>query len=398
MANCIGIIAEYNPFHNGHKYHIAKSKAQQGNAPVIVVMSMHFVQRGDVALHSPYLRARNALENGADMVLGLPVSFSLSGAERFAAGGVATLNATGIVDKLSFGSENADILFLSRLAEVVDDNSEPYKKALATELSAGKSFPAARAFAIESLLGRKSAAALSAPNNILGIEYIRALNRLNSPIKPLAIERIGAAHDSNTSSDKSFMSASAIRQSIINSDYAPVCHAVPHGVYEDILSQSATLRTVEKIEQSVIYALRRMSISQLADLPDVGEGLENVLYSACRSANSFESLTSSIKTKRYTLARIRRICLNAYLGISKADHAASPLPRYIRVLGAGKDSLPLLSEMCQNTSLPVVIGKEDYNKLDPAAKRDFDKDILSSELAELDHGIKSEFSQKLIIV
>ena len=196
MTRCTGIIAEYNPFHNGHRFHIERTKAQNGGRPVIVAMSGWFVQRGDIAAYDPYIRAKWALENGADIVLMLPVMFSMAQAERFAVGGVSLLSSTGIVDSLSFGAECGDAAILSRLANSLKAESTEYKAALASALSSGKSFPAARSAALCAMLGEENARLLSCANNILGIEYISAIAKLNAPIVPMAVMRTGAQHDS----------------------------------------------------------------------------------------------------------------------------------------------------------------------------------------------------------
>ena len=189
MTCCTGIIAEYNPFHNGHRFHIERTKAQNGGRPVIVAMSGWFVQRGDVAAYDPYVRAKWALESGADIVLMLPAMFSMAQAERFAVGGASLLNSTGIVDSLSFGAECGSTTILSQLAESLKTESAEYKAALASALSSGKSFPAARSAALCATLGEDNARILSCANNILGIEYINAIVRLNASIHPPSVLR-----------------------------------------------------------------------------------------------------------------------------------------------------------------------------------------------------------------
>ena len=395
MAQCTGIIAEYNPFHNGHKYHIEMSKKLNGNRPIIVAMSGWFVQRGDVAAFDPYVRTKWALENGADIVLMLPVTFSMSHAERFAFGGVSLLESTGMVDSLSFGAECEDVSLISRLAETINSESCEYKSALTNALNSGKSFPAARSEALCRILGPESAALLSSPNNILGIEYLNAIKKIKSDIKPMAIKRVGAEHDS-LGSKNGLMSASAIRSEIRNGNSWRITQMIPDGVFSDI--SSLTMLDIKKLSQSVIYALRRLSVEEIASLPDVSEGLENTIYAACRNSSDFNELTASIKSKRYTLARIRRICLNALLGITKQDYVHHAKPEFIRVLGVRRDSLSLLSELTQKASLPIVTCRADYDKLNPSAKEAFNKDIFASEAAQINSSVISDFKRKLIIV
>ena len=387
MTRCTGIIAEYNPFHNGHRFHIERTKAQNGGRPVIVAMSGWFVQRGDVAAYDPYFRAKWALENGADIVLMLPVMFSMAQAERFAVGGVSLLNSTGIVDSLSFGSECGDAAVLVRMAE--------YKAALASVLSSGKSFPAARSAALCATLGEDNTRILSCANNILGIEYISAIAKLNAPIVPMAVMRTGAQHDS-AKTESGSMSASAIRTALLGGNAGAIRHAVPQSVYSAVADLS--VMNIESLSQAAIYALRRLSPSDIAALPDVAEGLENAICSACRESSGFAELTMNIKSKRYTLSRIRRICINALLGITKSDYARHLLPEYIRVLGARREALPLIGEIAEKASLPLVACRADYDKLNQSAKAAFEKDIFAAEAAQLNGKAISEFKRKFIIV
>ena len=158
------------------------------------------------------------------------------------------------------------------------------------------------------------------------------------------------------------------------------------------------MMTIESLSQAVIYALRRLSPSDIAALPDVAEGLENSIYAACRESSNFAELTMSIKSKRYTLSRIRRICINALLGITKSDYARHPLPEYIRVLGARREALPLIGAMAKKASLSLVVCRADYDKLNESAKAAFDKDIFAAEAAQLNCKAISEFKRKFIIV
>ncbi len=395
MANCTGIIAEYNPFHNGHLYHIQETKAQNGGKPVIVVMSGWFVQRGSVASFDPHLRARWALEHGADMVLQLPALFSLANAERFARGGVYLLNSTGIVDSISFGSEIGDATVLGQMAETVRGNSERYQSVLSEALSQGKSFPAAQASALNDILDERQAELFLKPNNILAIEYIKAIADIGAPMNPITIKRDGAAHDAPTAEGAS-MSASAIRSAIGSGNIRDISSFVPKNVYADICENR--LSNTAMFSQAMIYALRRATLDDLAATPDVSEGLENLIYSVCRSTCDYDKLIMGIKSKRYTHARIRRICANALLGITKNDYSANPFPRYIRVLGVRQCSLPILSEMTKNASLPVITCRSDYNRLDFDAKAAFEKDIVAADIAQLTGNAINEFSRKLIIL
>ena len=211
----------------------------------------------------------------------------------------------------------------------------------------------------------------------------------------MAVMRTGAQHDSADAENGS-MSASAIRTALLGGNAGAIRHTVPQSVYSAVADLS--VMNIESLSQAAIYALRRLSPSDIAALPDVAEGLENAICSACRESSGFAELTMNIKSKRYTLSRIRRICINALLGITKSDYARHLLPEYIRVLGARREALPLLGEMAKKASLPLVACRADYDKLSESAKAAFDKDIFAAETAQLNSKAISEFKRKFIIV
>ena len=282
----VGIIAEYNPFHNGHQYHLKAAKELSGAEHAIVVMSGDFVQRGEPAMFDKHIRAKWALENGADMVLLLPVAFSLASAQAFASGGVGILHGTGIVDHIAFGSESGSTSALQEAAKMASDESDELKQLIRTNLDCGLSYPDARARAWQQHMGESTL--LASPNDVLGIEYIRALNALSSAIQPVAGPRTGPSHDSKELAD-GFASASAIRSGLLSGKYS--AGLVPDGVHGDIMTQAASvgdLRTPQNLSRETVYALRRMTKEQLASLPDVSEGLENLLYSACRQQGDID--------------------------------------------------------------------------------------------------------------
>ena len=399
MTRCTGIITEYNPLHNGHVYHIERTKSITGGAPVIVAMSGWFVQRGDAAAFDPYTRAMWALKAGADMVIQLPVMFSMSGAERFARGGAHVLYSTGLVDKLSFGAECGNMDVISRAAELLLHEPAGYKAELASILASGKSYPSAAAEALARIIGQDDCDVLSSPNNILAIEYIQAIKRAGFDMEPVAVERTGAMHDSDEAVFGS-MSASAIRNSLKsnNGNMEAIEQAVPQYVFDAIVNNNAAIMHADGLSQAVLYALRKLTKEEIADIPDVAEGLENTIYLSCRNTICFDELIKSIKTKRYTLARIRRICLNALLGITKGDYKKAETPKYIRVLGIKKASLYLMAEMAKSAKLPIVACRRDYDKLDAEARACFNKDIFAAETAQLNAPYINEFARKLIIV
>lgn len=398
MSN-VGIIAEYNPFHNGHAYHLKAAKELSGAKHAIAIMSGDFVQRGEPAMFDKHIRAKWALENGADMVLLLPAVFSLASAQAFASAGVGILCSTGIVDSIAFGSESGDITALRAAADAADNESDELKKLIKKHLDCGLSYPDALSRAWQQLMG--SDALLSSPNDILGIEYIRALNALDSSIFPIAVPRRGPGHDS-TDFSEGFASASAIRSGISGG-------SMPDGMVPEKVLNGMTLamkagsapRTPESLSRETVYALRRMSKEQLASLPDVSEGLENTLYSACRQHGNIADVLSSAKSRRYTMARLKRICMCALLGIY-----GNPMDKldglYIRVLGVKKDALHLLSQLNEQAGLPVVTRYCDAEQLSPAQRSLFHTDMLASDISAMGTAsplpAKFDFSQPLLIV
>ncbi len=326
-----GIIAEYNPFHAGHAHHIRETRRLLGDCAVVAVMSGNFVQRGDCAVFDKWSRAKAALEGGVDLVLELPTVWAVSSAESFARGAVELLSAAGVATHLSFGSECGDVDSLQRIAACLD--SPEYRAGLRRFLDRGLPFAACRQRAVEKLLGAKTAALLSLPNNNLGIEYIRALNVLGNPIRPVTVLRTGAAHDGG--GHPQYPSASYLREKILRGELSADNPAgLKHG------------------ERGVLAVLRAMEEEDFAALPDCGEGLSHRVYRAVRQGRTLEEIYDWAKTKRYAHARIRRAVLWGALGLREGDRPS--LPPYLRVLGANGRGRELLREMKGRAALPVL--------------------------------------------
>lgn len=409
MRNAVGVIAEYNPFHNGHAYHLSRAKALSGCAHAVVALSGSFVQRGEPAAFDKFQRACFALRHGADLVLELPTAFACASAERFARGSVAALAGTGLVSALAFGAEHADLALLRAMAFPDGEGAcaAMLEQRIAFYLKQGLSFPAARAHACADVLpGRGSVEAFSSPNNILAVEYLRALGSLAPEIVPIAIARTGAAHDAlPVNAGAGFASASALRDAAERSDMPLLRSATPPDVAMEIEAEIAALHAPKgagHLSDAILYALRMRTRAQLAALPDVSEGLENTIYEAARTCTDYPAFLAAIKTKRYTLARLRRIAMYALLGVDKAFFARHAAPRYLRVLGVRRDALPLLSVLSEKASLPIVISYQDYTALNSAAKEQFDLDLFAGELlamaAPAPEPAASEFSRPLLVV
>ena len=344
----VGIIAEYNPFHNGHAWHISRIREQCPGAAVLCVMSGHVTQRGTFAICRKQIRAAMAVSAGADLVLELPAAYACASAERFARGGVALLLSSGIVTHLSFGCETGRLEPLAHAAAVLDDPA--FLVAQAEALRHGLSYPTARQQALKTLAPEVSDV-LNKPNDLLGVEYLRALRHFNADITPLAIPRQGAAHDAQMP-DGRFAPASFVRTLLLSGQSAR--SYLPDGtqaLWEDERNTGRAPVSMEACEQAMLATLRRMEPTDWATLPDVSEGLENRLSRAAQRAVSLEEFYRLVKTKRYTHARIRRITLRAYLNLS--DVGPEP-PPYLRVLAAGETGLSLLQMMKGRATLPLL--------------------------------------------
>lgn len=374
-----GIIAEYNPFHKGHAYHIARTR-EAGATHIAAVMSGNFVQRGEPATLEKHARAEMALRGGADLVLELPVPWCCARAQDFARAGVSLLHAMGCVELLSFGSECGDPALLYETGRALA--SPALRDCLRGYLGKGLGLPAAREQAAAQCLGPEAAALLRGANDSLALEYLQALERLHAPIRPLAVRRAGARHDEPDSSG-GLCSASHVRGLLLAGDPA----------WQNALPASSTeilLREVERgrapvsyraLETAVLAHLRRLSPAELALLPDVSEGLEHRLYGAIRAAASLEALFDAAKTKRYTHARIRRLALHAFLGTTHKEAAMTP--PYLRVLGFNEKGREILRRMRGTAKLPIVMRAAGLQPLSPAARQIFRLGAESTDLFAL---------------
>lgn len=326
-----GIVAEYNPFHAGHALHIRETRRLLGDCAVAAVMSGNFVQRGECAVLDKWTRARAALEGGADLVLELPTVWAASSAESFARGAVELLAATGVATHLSFGSEGGNAEALGQVAACLD--SEIYQVGLRRFLDEGMPFAACRQAVVRGVLGRDLSDLLSQPNNNLGVEYIRALNGLNSGIRPITVLRAGAAHDGGD--HPRYPSASHLREKILRGELPA--------------ENPAGLKYGER---GALAVLRSMDEGDFAALPDCGEGLSHRIFRAVRQGRTLEEVCGLAKTKRYAHSRIRRAVLWGALGLRACDRPAHP--PCLRVLGANGRGREVLREMKDRAALPIV--------------------------------------------
>lgn len=349
----IGIVAEYNPFHTGHAHHIQESRRLfPEETAVIAVMSGNWVQRGECAVTDKWTRAEMALSGSVDLVLELPTVWATASAEGFAKGAVALLEATGVVDVLSFGSECGETAPLRELARCL--NSPEFSQALRRELDPKKSFAQCRRQAAARLLGEKTAALLDTPNNSLGVEYLRFLP---SNMEAVTIPRRGADHDGKTAGE--FAPASLLRQYLRDGD---VSSASP---FLSLLWKGEAA-DMKYLERALIARLRAMTRSEAEALPDSGDGLAARLLCAARQTTNLEELYALTKTRTYAHARVRRLALYALLGLRREDSPTAP--PYIRVLGFNHRGQELLKKMNRTASLPFFVKPAHSRRLSSQAQ------------------------------
>lgn len=416
--NVIGIIAEYNPFHNGHAYQIAHVKKNLHADYIVVAASGDYVQRGEPALLDKYTRARMALSSGADLVLELPVLWSTASAELFADAGISLFEKTGCVNGICFGAESSDLALLRRIADVLADEPADLKASLKYNLKSGSTFPKAREAALLSYFSGSagqdgalpvSAEALSSllasPNNILALEYLKALRRRASSITPYLLKREGTAyHETSILSGASAIpaSASAIRHTLF-ADAVGACgnsadrasedsadgilrHAMPQEALAILQDYRADfpLLCADDFSGILGYLLLSSSATQLARTADSSPEFANRMQNQLPYYTSFSSFASRLKSKEMTLTRINRILLHSILGITSSDYACGnaldKIP-YLRILGFRKSSAPLLAALKVSAAVPLITRPSQAPKLlSPDAMRVFEHDVFAGNL------------------
>ncbi len=364
----LGIVAEYNPFHNGHLYHLETSRALTGADCVVAVMSGNFTQRGEPAVVDKWARAEMALHYGVDLVIELPVLYAMSSAEYFAYGAIKLLDSLGVVDTMCFGSESGLINKLERIAAILFDEPDEYKTLLKACLSSGKSFPAARQRALSEYLKAKYhkddlSELLKNSNNILGIEYLKALKRLNSRIVPLTVGRVGNSYNA-VELTGSLSSATSIRK---------VLSANPWFGARELLEScmpNTSLAIMEReteagrgplfpqdYAQLLLSTLRKMTNDEIRNLPYMESGLENRIKLAADNSAAWQELVDNICTRRYTITRVQRILFSALASLDNDSleyFTRLGGPAYIRILGFNETGRKLLSKIRGKSTLPVI--------------------------------------------
>lgn len=415
----VGLIAEYNPFHNGHLYHLKKSKEITQADYIIVVMSGNFVQRGEPAIIDKWARTNMALKAGADIVIELPVVYATASAEFFGLGSVSILHKSRIVDSICFGSENGNLNLLSQIAAFLCNESKDFQINLRKYLSKGLTFPIARNKALLHILKENDNfiknedeinELLSSPNNILGIEYLKALINLNSSIEPFTIKREGASYHS-TNMESTIASATGIRNALKNNQLHLLNNTIPKECMEIFMkniNRGSSPIYFDDFSSELQYLLRTVSKNELQNFMEISEGLENRILNCASSNFLISELTQAVKTKRYTMTRIQRALMHIILHIQSKDFWEfhnNGGPQYLRILGFKKSATPLLKKLKQNSMLPIISNfKKSYKDFNGLAKKMLEIESMSTDIYKLhtpNHSqrlIGTEFSSSLIIL
>lgn len=404
-----GIIAEYNPFHKGHEYQIAYTKEYLGADYIIIAMSGDYVQRGTPALLPKHIRTEMALKCGADLVLELPVSVSTASAELFAKGGVQLLENLGVVDFLCFGSESGSVSELKSLAAILTAEPEEYKKVLKKQLSQGNTFPSARALAVQEYCQTVSDDSLKhaeelllSPNNILGIEYCKALLRVKSSIEPCTLKREGAGYH-DTSLFNQNPSASAIRKHFLSSENGlkDMEGALPKEVFPVLLKAFTENAFLTEEDLSLLLHYRLLEEQTPEHFLDVSPELSRRIYNTRNKYQNFSQFVSLLKTKELTQTRIQRALLHLLLQIRETPEN---IP-FARVLGFRRESTPLLKEIKKRSSIPLVTKVSDAAKIlaEPDQKllyeMVFASNVYESILCQkTGKPFRHEFEKQLVII
>lgn len=388
----VGLITEYNPFHNGHAYHIEKAKMLTGADRVIVVMSGDFVQRGAPAVMPKHLRTESALLSGASLIIELPVCFATGSAEYFAQGSISLLNQLGCIDSICFGSECGDLHLLKEIAQILADEPIEYQTALKQALKEGASFPAARQEALN-IYSDKYSEILASPNNILGIEYLKALAKIHSKMDPFTIKRIGAGYH-DTDIDGQFSSATAIRSDIYqladvnsSSESLPLTHIqtqVPSSCHELMKKNYQTRYPVKADDFSLLLKAKLLSetAGSLSHYLDMSPELANRILRLRNDYLSFEQFCDLLKTKELTRSRISRSFIHVLLGITNDWLTAMKAPApYARILGFRRDHADLLGILKRTSDIPLITSPARAVLADTAYQM-LELDIYASDLYE----------------
>ncbi len=383
-------ITEYNPLHLGHIKHIEYMKTVLGAEKIIAVMSGNFTQRGEPAVLNKFIRARQAVLSGIDLVIELPTVFATANAEIFAKGGVKTINALNVADGLCFGVESGEKQAYVELAEAMNNESKDFKRALKSQLEQGVSLAKAKFLAVKALGGDFDESLISLPNNILGLEYTKAILKYKSSTEIFPMMRDGNHNDLTLK--KGITSASSIRECLKAGIIKKAKKSMPIHVYKELKEYPFLF------DKLIMAKVISSSLEDFRCVSDCTEGLENRIKAFAKESRSVEALVDKVSTKRYTKSRIRRILTANLLGINKNfidECLESPL--YAKVLAVNADSMDLISVLSENSTIPILTRKSDVTGLKKTAQKCFELDVLANDLYSLATDDKQNEYQMIIV-
>lgn len=386
----LAVVCEFNPFHNGHSYFVEQARQLSRADTVVCIMSGSFVQRGESAVLPRFVRAKHAVLNGADIVVELPACASVLNAEMFAMAGVKTAQYLGI-DCLAFGSECGDITKLQNLADFISCDSLDYKTALKCELDKGLSYPSAQARALSATCPELDSSIIDKPNDLLAVMYLVAIKRLNANITPVVVSRSDHGYHALTPKH-SFLSAGGIREQLKNGQYSKIKQYVPESVFNDLSEITVT----DKLGDLILYKLKSLTANSLSNLFDICEGLDNRIKKAARTATDYASFLSAVKTKRYTMARLKRIGLYALLDISVefVRQFVKALP-YCRVLAIKQNKTEILSAWKDKNN--VITRYSDLDKADSTSVPLYEFENKAASILQIITGIPDGERNMLVL-
>lgn len=380
----VGIIAEYNPIHNGHLYHIQKAKQVTNSDYCIVVMSGGFTQAGNIAIYDKFSRAKIATKNGADLVIELPSIYATSSAEHFAFGGINILDKLNIVDNICFGSECNNINLLSAVSDIFIQKDKQIWKKINENLKNGISFASARSNALTKYLTEDQICILSKPNNILGLEYLKNLKLLNSKIEPFIVKRKSSNFNEIllNSNDDNFTSATSIRNCIKENKIEILKKYVPIETYNLITTKKASFN--DDLFSILKYKIISSNVNDLEKINEVTEGLEYKIIKELNNSSNYEELSKNIKSKRYQLSKIKRMLINILLNITKDDflYAKENKIAYAHILSCSDKGKDLLSKISQNSDIELItsINEKILDNISKDTRKYLNYDILASNI------------------
>lgn len=395
----LGIIAEYNPFHNGHIYHIKKSKELTGADYVIAIMSGNFTEQGNIAIYDKFKRAKIATYNGIDLILELPTIYANSSSEFFASGAISLLNSLNIVDYICFGSECGDIDTLKNISNLITKNKDEIWKDITQNLKQGISFAKAREQSITKYLNNTEIVEFSKPNNILAIEYLNSLSRLNSKIRPYTICRNSSDFNELKINTKgSFTSATSIRNAIYN-NLTDLEGVIPDNMLKIVKNTPPTFN--DKLFDIIKYKIVTSNKDYLSNISEITEGLENRLIYAVSISNTYDEFINNIKSKRYQMSKIKRMLNNIILDITKKDFETikNSNESFAHVLAISEHGKKLLSKISKNSSIPLItsINDDTLKQLSCTQQKMLNLDILSSNIYSIitNDSINKDYTNRL---